>query len=578
MSTYPQFTQRQSLILDGLWDFAWNTESDLNELDLSTLHFDEIAAVPGVFDTGVNHHGKRGIGIYRLRVRLPRNSQPLQRLEIGALGLRGRIWWDNRELGTADLPYSRIAFDIPDVTAGDHEIIIAVDNRFTKDSTPLFPAYSDFYAYGGIYRSVSLTPLPALRIKQVEVRTLDLAKGVVRLSIHMDGDVPASLPMEIAFDGEPSEQIEAHVKDNTIVLEHTMLDSRPWTPEAPHLHTVRISMNGDEIIQRFGLRTIEARDGSILLNGKPLRLRGVNKHESHPQLGPVQPAHILLDDLMQIKDMGCNFIRAVHYPHAPEFYDLCDQLGLLVWTESLAWGLEEEQLLLESTRAHVLEQTVQMVQEGINHPSIILYGFLNECASDKESSVKLYTDLVNSIRAVDDTRLISYASNRPDNDHCFTLVDVVSVNLYPGWIYPMSEEGTSSVEMIEPCLNRIAALGERPDLAGKPLLITEIGACGLYGCHDRANAQWSEEYQAAFMEEACRVALADRRWSGVTLWQFYDTRSYVDYGNVRCKPRGFNCAGLVDEYRRPKLAYDVIAEIFKMKLHDHGSGRMFYGR
>lgn len=562
MNTYPHFPQRQRQTLDGIWEFAWEEEAGLDDLDPSVLAYDEIAAVPGVFDTGAEHYGKRGTGVYRRRVTVPHGSHPVQRLEIGALGLRGRVWWDGVELGVCDLPYSRIAFDISNVKAGDHDVVIAVDNRFNSSTTPLFPAYSDFYGYGGIYRSVHLTPLPALRIERVVVRTLNHSEGRVRLTMFLDGDVPASLPVQLSFDGGEVESLKATPKRTMIVLDRTVKNAKPWTPEEPNLHTVTAEIEGDSITERFGLRTVEARDGAILLNGKEIRLRGVNKHEAHPQLGPVQSLPILLDDLRQIKQLGCNFIRAVHYPHAPEFHDLCDRIGLLVWTESLAWGLDEGLMLRKSTRTHVIEQTTQMAREVVNHPSTILYGFLNECASDSEKTRSLYSDLIDAIRAEDDTRLISYASNRPDRDLCFAFADVVSVNLYPGWIYPMSSEGTSSVEMIESCVKKIAELGKRPELKGKPMLVTEIGACALYGCHDRANAQWSEEYQAAYMAEACRVILSDKRWAGVTLWQFCDTRSYVDYGDVRCKPRGFNCAGLVDEYRRPKLSFDVVAQIF----------------
>jgi beta-glucuronidase len=271
---------------------------------------------------------------------------------------------------------------------------------------------------------------------------------------------------------------------------------------------------------------------------------------------------LLVDDLTTIKDLGCNFIRAVHYPQAPEFLDLCDQLGLLVWEESLGWQIGEAELLSPTTTAHLAMQTRQMIRDGINHPSIIIWAFLNECPSDSMKVEHAYAELASLVRSEDPSRLVSYASNQGEKDRCFSHVDVVSLNLYPGWFEPRSWTAPT-VSMIAPHVDRIAGLATRPDVAGKPMLVSEIGACALYGCRDRAKAQWSEEFQADYMEEACRAVLADARWAGVVLWQFCDTRSYVGVGDVRGKPRGFNNAGLLDEYRRPKLAAARVEAAFR---------------
>ncbi|MBR3707952.1 MAG: beta-galactosidase, partial [Lentisphaeria bacterium] len=102
---------------------------------------------------------------------------------------------------------------------------------------------------------------------------------------------------------------------------------------------------------------------------------------------------------------------------------------------------------------------------------------------------------------------------------------------------------------------------------GKPIFISEIGACGLYGIHDDDYAQWSEEFQTDFMRTAAEVICEDGRFCGYTLWQFCDTRSY-QRGYIRTKPRGFNCAGIVDEYRRKKLVYKALADFIKSRKKD----------
>ena len=100
--------------------------------------------------------------------------------------------------------------------------------------------------------------------------------------------------------------------------------------------------------------------------------------------------------------------------------------------------------------------------------------------------------------------------------------------------------------------------------------MTEIGACGISGAHDAGRAQWTEEFQADFFAEACRVVLGNPRFAGIALWQMFDTRSYVNAGAVRTKPFGLNLAGLLDAYRRPKQAYAAVREIFLL----HSQGRL----
>ncbi len=563
MISFPHYPKRRSISLDGIWDFSWFGDLPMKKLNPATMNFTGTAVIPGVFDASGPYCGTRGVGVYRKKIILPFPGGTSCRLDIGALGLRGKAWWDGKILGDIGIPYSRASFELIVEKEGHNELIIAVDNRFDPVLSPLFPPFSDFYAYGGIYRNISVSELPALRINRTTVTTLDLKSGLVNLKISFEGNVPTSIPLAITVDEGSPEKLVCRSKNGIVEIERCVPRAKPWSPENPELHTVKIEIDGDCIIERFGLRIIQTKNGKILLNGKPIRLMGVNRHESHPQFGPTQPLQLILDDLLMIKELGCNFIRAVHYPQTPEFLDLCDQLGLMVWEESLAWGLGENELLSKNAFGQLMGQTRQMVREGINHPSIIIWAFLNECASDLNKTEQVYAKLAKMIRSEDPTRLVSYASNRADRDRCFKYCDVVSCNLYPGWCCP-TDWTKNSVSTIRPFVRQIAdGLSKRKDIKGKPMLLSEIGACGLYGCRDRIRAQWSEEFQSDYMSEACRTALSDPRWSGVTLWQFCDSRSYVNIGEVRCKPRGFNCAGLVDEYRRPKLAYAAIQEIFK---------------
>lgn len=564
MSTsYPLHPLRRRLCLDGIWDFAWLGAVDPETVDPS-LPCPDVAAVPGVFDTAVDHPAVRGIGLYRCRVEVAAAPGARLRLVLGALGLWGRVWWDGRRLGDIDLPFSPERFDLVADGRSAHELAIAVDNRFDAVRCPLFPAHSDFHAHGGIYRSVTIDELPPLAIERVRVVTTDLAAGRVRLEVALSGAVPDAVDLGIAFDGGVAEPVRVLVADGWAVVDTVVPEARIWSPATPNLHTVRVACASDAVIERFGLRTVSVADGRIRLNGEPLRLRGVNRHEAHPQLGPVQPAQLLTDDLRLVRDLGANFIRSVHYPQDPALLDACDRLGLLVWEESLGWQLGVPALTDARVVGRLREQTRRMVEAGCNHPSAIIWGFLNEGPSDQAAAAPAYAELTRAVRAADPGRLVSYASDKRDRDVCFALADVVAVNLYPGWFDPLPDWETSVMSVVAPALRRVAdALAAHPDARGKPLLVSEIGVGALHGFRDRFRAQWSEEFQADYLAEACQAILGDPRWAGMAVWQLFDTRSFTAVGHVRGKPRGFNGAGLLDEYRRPKLAYGTVRDAFR---------------
>ncbi len=557
---YPQHPKRQAQRLDGSWRFVWLGDADWAGLRPEAITCDRIAAVPGVFDTALDNYGKRGTGVYRRTVAA---SPGALRLKIGGLGLCAKVWWDGTLVGEVRLPYASVDLDFDNPTAGEHTLTIAVDNRFSAGTAPLFKASYDFYGYGGIYRSLMLEALPAQRIERVQVTTLDPVAGRVRIRLSTAGVADGAASVAVGFDSQPGQPHDVTVSGGAAEWECAVPAAKPWSPDAPHLHAVCVTLGADQVIDRFGLRRIETEGRQILLNGQPIRLKGVNRHESHPEFGPVQNTHLMLDDIRLVRTLGGNFIRCVHYQHDPEFYELCDETGTLVWAESLGWGLGEKELLpLEPL---LVEETRILGRIVANHPSVIIAGFLNECASDKASCLPLYQKLAGTLRETAPNTLVSYASNRLKKDVCLSVCDVVSLNYYPGWISPVSWDQPSSAQ-VPGYVDDLAKWFDAPEnkeVFGKPLITSETGCCGVYGVRDRALAQWSEEYQADYLVTSLRASMNNPRFCGVVIWQMFDTRSFVNAGEVRGKFRGFNNAGLLDEYRRPKLAFDEVQKVFK---------------
>lgn len=590
MTAYPLYPTRGVHCLDGLWDFAFLGESvDLDSINPETIRFTERTCVPGCFDALPAYAGKRGTAAYRLRF----NARPdvCALLKFGGLGMWARVYADGVALRECSLPYSGFTVELPPSPgaaphpSAEREIIVVVDNRFDFARVPLQEQFFDFYAYGGIFRSVEYMEVPEIRIDRVRVSVQDLAAGRVRLRAILAGDEEARTSaaseaattaiLRVGFDGEPPHPLAfTRVKSDdagTAAYEATatLTDKTPWTPDAPHLHTVRVELPADGssgaatdcVLERFGLRTVRAENGAVLLNGEPIKLLGYCRHEAHPQYGPALPLAQLVADLQLLKDLGCNFVRGSHYPQDPRWLDLCDEHGILVFEESMGWGQRERHFASEAWCRAQIEQTRLMVANSYNHPSVIIWGFLNEGQSNFPGARGLYADLASAIRAEDRSRLVTYASMFPFDDLCLDLVDLISVNKYPGW-YADDMEAVRPLAEIRPLLDRLLASFRERGFGHKPVIISEMGAGAIYGWRDSLNAHWTEDYQADYLAEVCGRIVENDDFAGVSLWQFCDCRTYAS-GHALKRPRAFNNKGTLDEYRRPKLAYKVVKGLFK---------------
>ena len=143
-------------------------------------------------------------------------------------------------------------------------------------------------------------------------------------------------------------------------------------------------------------------------------------------------------------------------------------------------------------------------------------------------------------------------------------MDIISYNIYPGWIGAHAV-GIEPPDEILPCQQKVIARFRSAASADKPMIVSEMGCCGLYGEHDRACTQWSEEFQAEYFDAVLNaVEAAKDDLCGVTLWQFCDAMTFHRMGaDIRCKPLGLNLAGVFDKYRRPKLAANVVKQHFE---------------
>ncbi|MFA6286016.1 MAG: glycoside hydrolase family 2 TIM barrel-domain containing protein [Opitutaceae bacterium] len=545
-----------------LWDFAFLGKIGLDSFTPAAVETWEFAPVPSAFDALPDYAGKRGAAVYRTRFTVPAGHAA--RLEFGAVSMWCRVFVDGVVLRDHACGYAPFTVEVPKSAKTERELVVLVDNRYDFDRVPMHEEYFDFYQYGGIIRPVSLRVLPDDGVFIDHVQTLVAAgyrEGKFAVKVWLGDSTSGSVALTTRIDGESEcRHAAVTVIGGVATLELVAADKRLWSPETPVLHTLSVALpNGDALTVRFGLRHVEAREGAIWLNGTKIILKGYNRHEWHPSGGPATSPLQMFTDIKLLKDIGCNFVRGSHYPQDQRFLDLCDELGLLVWEENLGWGQREKTFASAKWHADHRESLRAMVRASVNHPSIILWGFLNEAGSDQDYVCQAFGETAATLRSLDPSRLVTYASMFALTDKYYHLADVISLNVYPGWY---GCEGVENpLDLIAPHYNQCFAHIDRAGFADKPVIISEIGAEGLYGWRDEHNDFFTETYQAEYLRHACDAALSDRRCSGIALWHFSDVRTYGG-GWALKRPRAFNNKGTLDEYRRPKEAYRVVKECF----------------
>lgn len=513
--------------------------------------------IPCVWETIPGFESYRGKGVFRKSFR----AGGCLRLEFGGVSHTGEILFDGKKLGSHYNAYTSFSFALKDVQEGEHLLEVIADNTFSEKSALHVP--NDYMTYGGISRGVLAEEISDTWIESVHVVPKKDTEGYsARIRVHIRNlaeekrsgtllvEIPGVGQTELAFScGPRGEQIlETGIRAENVT---------EWCPEHPALYQIHTVLKTndralDDLTDRFGFRTIEIRGRDILLNGRKLLIKGFCRHEDSPLFGCALPLAAMQKDLELIRDLKGNAVRTTHYPNDPLFLDLCDEQGILVWEENHARGLSEEQMRNPNFESQEEQVTREMVDQHINHPSILIWGILNECASDTEYGYTCYKKQYEILKELDPSRPRSSASCKFKTDICFGLPDIVSYNIYPEWYVdqPAKEYLADLYQWVQ----------NESKGSGKPFLITETGAGAILGYHSPAMVKWSEEYQSTALEDQLHAILELDGCSGVFIWQFADNRVSDSWALHR--PRTMNNKGVVDEYRRRKLSYETVKRIF----------------
>ena len=553
----------ESLSLDGSWGFRFEEGKPLEEAAKSNFAATDSIPVPACYDMMPKWYMKRGTGLYRRSFVLAKPMKDAV-LVVDGMGVRAKFEMDGKDLGLHPYPYARLEIPVGPIAAGEHTVFAAVDNILSWPRVKLARPYYDFYFYGGFYHGVKLVE----REPKVFVRTLDYKTGKVEVEVENGGNSAVTL----AFDG--GQEVNVKLSDGRVAA--TVPNFRLWSPDTPNLHrlSVQLSTLNFKLSTRFGIRQIEARDRKIYLNGKELFLKGFNRHESDWLNGAATGEALMLQDIQRLKALGGNFIRGAHYQQCERFLDLCDENGVLVWEESLGWGNGQDyvnnsvppsELNDEEFCAMQVKETRDMVRASFNHPSVVIYGFLNECASQKKECKVLVDTLAETIRAENSGRLVTFACNITDRDICCTNMDVVSFNAYPGVIpmQPGTEKGLE--DLVKGKFDGIVAKfrARYPD---KPIMVSETGCGAEFGRRGEYASPNTEEFQNEYLTNVFETLWNNPDVVGFSIWQLNDGRTRERFGGKAVSAMfGGSVSGVFDRLRRPKLSAETVRKYFNLK-------------
>lgn len=547
---YEQHVVRNYKELDGMWDFVKEDEKRAYQLP-----------VPGCWEQNPDMMNYRGTGTYSKKVRLTKDTN--LRLVFQGVSHTADVYFDNQLIAhhyNAFTPFSGI---VKKAKKGEHEIKVIVDNTFGEHSALHIP--NDYYTYGGITRPVSIEEVPDLFIEQIHFTpTFKAGKWTARIEALVK-NIGESTREAVLKGLLANVEIESRLclvepdKEETIVWEKEFRNIVPWSLHNPMLYLLELNLLQDnnlvdDLIERVGFRTVEIVNQKIYVNGEHVFLKGFNRHEDYGVFGCAIPLQLMTQDMDLMQDMGANSVRTCHYPNDERFLDLCDERGILVWEENHARGLQLADMQNPNFESQCEDCIREMINSHYNHPSIIIWGILNECASETAEGREMYDKQYRQIKEMDTSRPTTSATCRHFTDICLDLPDIVSFNMYSGWYQdvPVSERHEKEMEWIN------EAGG-----GGKPVIVSEFGAAAIYGYRDRGRAKWSEERQADIIQENIEVYKIDDRLTGIYIWQFADCRVTEEGGWFATRARSHNNKGIVDEYRRPKMSYDVIKSLFE---------------
>ena len=447
--------------------------------------------------------------------------------------------------------YSTFRVNLTDKLQEENVLAVALNNA---DNNYVYPQKADFTFYGGLYRMVNLIVVPESHFEldyaggngiavtptvECDENRVPTGKASVKVETWVTGNADSVV---ITITGEESESKTVSVVDGhaeaTFELEHVHL----WDGvDDPYLYHAKAELSSGDVTETtFGCRSFYTDpEKGFVLNGRVYPLRGVSRHQDRTGAGNALSYEMHKEDMEIIKEIGANTIRLAHYQHAQEFYDLCDEYGMVIWAE-----IPYITMHMPNGRANTLSQMEELVVQNYNHPSIVCWGLSNEITAatpvdeDLLENHRLLNDLCHKL---DKTRFTTMANvfMQETDSPLLEIPDVNSYNLYFGWYLGELEQNDEFFDEYH---------AKYPDCC---IGFSEYGADAnpQYQSTNPTHGDYSETYQTVYHEHMLKM-IEERPYLWAThVWNMFD---FAADGRDEGGKHGVNQKGLVTMDRKLK--------------------------
>ncbi|MBQ8953845.1 MAG: glycoside hydrolase family 2 protein [Clostridia bacterium] len=490
-------------------------------------------------------------------------------LEINGAAMTADVWFNGKQLAHHEGGYSAFRVELTGERAKDNLLEIAVSN---EDNDRVYPQKADFTFYGGLYREVKIISVPKEHFELVKDGTpgikvtpvVDLEKKTAAVTVETWQNAQK---VSVTVNGETKTvpSVNGHAKAEFVIENVRLWDG----VDDPYLYTATARLDsGDEVSARFGCRTYRCDpEKGFFLNGRSYPLRGVSRHQDLKGKGNALSRADHEADMAIIREIGANTLRLAHYQHAQEFYDLCDENGIVVWAE-----IPYITMHMKNGRENTLSQMRELITQCYNHPSIAVWGLSNEITAasavddDLLENHRLLNDLCHQM---DETRLTTMANvfMLETDSPILEIPDVNSYNLYFGWYL-------GELEQTDEFFDEYHA--KYPD---RVIGFSEYGADANPAFHAEKpeKGDYTEDYQALYHEHMLRMIEARPYLWATHAWNLFD---FAADGRDEGGKHGENQKGLVtfDRSLRKDAFYLYKAAWNKKEPFVHLCGKRYVNR
>lgn len=552
---YEPFDQQETPSQNAYFtDSKQKTPGDLLEYD-----FDKSASlqVPGDWNTQTDKlYYYEGTVWYRKTFDAPKAKKTDRTfLYFGAVNYRADVYLNGKKLGVHVGGFTPFYYEISGkLNEKNNSLVVKVDNKRHADAIPTLN--TDWWNYGGITRDVKLITVPKTFIRDYKIALASLADKTVTGAVLLDG-AKGGEKISVKVPELNIKQTITADKNGKANFSFNAGNAELWSPENPKLYAIQITAGNDKLSDTVGLRSISTRGKQLLLNGKPVFLRGVSVHEEYSARGGgrVKNAAEAQQLLNWAKGFNANFVRLAHYPHNEDMVRLAEKMGLLVWSEiPVYWTINWNN---EATYQNAEAQLTAMIERDKNRAAVIIWSLANETpVSDARNT--FLARLATTARRLDDSRLLSAAMEkhyRADNasiavveDPLAEHLDLVSFNQYIGWYDGAPEK----IDRISWEINY-----------NKPVFISEFGGDARAGNHGDIDKIFTEEFQENLYIKTLKMLDGIDGFVGTSPWILTDFRS--PRRHLPGIQDEFNRKGIYSNTGEKKKAFYVLKNFYDKK-------------